>query len=84
MKPTAHCPDTNKPCVRGCDLGKACASYEAAVLEEIANRDLAEDAFGKAYYLVMGEASEFTNLYGFGEALTDMDLRLRRERAHRQ
>lgn len=50
----------------------------------IAERDLAEDAFNHAFYLVMGEAIEHTNLYGYGEALRDMERRLKRERAKRE
>jgi len=54
---------------------------EKALLEEIDARDRFEDAFADAYYLVMGEAIEWSNIYGTGEALYDMRRKLRRERA---
>ena len=56
---------------------------EQDLTEEIANRDRFEKAFSDAYALVMGEAMEWSSNYNEPDALRDMELRLRRERAHK-
>jgi hypothetical protein len=57
------------------------AAHEREVLELIDERDAAEEALSQAYFLVMGFAPVWSNLYGHEEALEDIgdmqrDLRL--------
>lgn len=53
---------------------------DAMVAEEIANRDAMEEAFSKAYSLVMGQPMEWSSAYNQAEALDDMEERLASDR----
>lgn len=50
-------------------------------MQLIAERDAAEDAFAEAYLLVIGESPEFSNRFGFQEALDEIHGKLSEERA---
>lgn len=47
--------------------------HEAALGEIIDQRDQFEEAFGQAYYLIMGRAADWSSQFGVAEALEDID-----------
>lgn len=42
-------------------------------LQTINERDVAEEAFSQAYYLITGKSPEWSNLFGYDRALEDID-----------
>lgn len=55
--------------------------HEGEIAAEIAKRDAMEEAFSKAYELVMGQPMEWSSAYNQAEALGDMEERLVADRA---
>ena len=47
--------------------------HEAEMTKLIVQRDDAEEALSQAYYLIMGRAAEWSNLFGYAEALEEID-----------
>jgi hypothetical protein len=52
---------------------EALAHEEKAHLHTIDQRDAAEEALSKAYALVMGEYPTWSNLFGYADALEDIE-----------
>lgn len=76
-----HDPEVDCPITQGVwdRLDRLCADVaDAMVAEEIANRDAMEEAFSKAYALVIGAPMEWSSAYNQAEALGDMEERLAR------
>tara|TARA_R110000824_G_scaffold401032_2_gene610443 strand:- start:18020 stop:18253 length:234 start_codon:yes stop_codon:yes gene_type:complete len=48
----------------------------------IDERDSAESALSEAYALVMGHAPEWSNLFGYRDAINQIEWKLKRERDH--
>jgi hypothetical protein len=49
------------------------AEHERQMLEVIDQRDSAQEAFSQAYFLITGRSPEWSNMFGFAEALEDID-----------
>lgn len=55
------------------ELGQYGSIEEKAHLQTIDERDKAEDALSQAYYLIKGESPQWSNLFGYDEAINDID-----------
>ena len=62
-------------------LEAAAAKEEAAQLQLIDQRDGAEDALSRAYMLVTDRPAEWSNVFGYADALDDIELALHDARA---
>lgn len=47
--------------------------HEREIGKLIDERDAAEEALSQAYYLIVGRSPEWSNLFGYKEALADID-----------
>lgn len=47
--------------------------HESEMTKMIVQRDDAEEALSQAYYLVMGRSAEWSNLFGYAEAIEEID-----------
>jgi prophage DNA circulation protein len=55
------------------ELSRYASIEEKAHLQTIDERDAAEDALSQAYYLIKGASPQWSNLFGYQQALEDVD-----------
>ncbi len=56
--------------------------HEREMLNVIDERDSAQEAISQAYYLIIGQSPEWSNVFGYKEAIEEIDLAQRSLRAH--